>query len=70
MHPIERRNIRTDKEHLQEVSGVSPFIESLLVKRHAPAFLASMIGVIVMLIASAFLFIISEVKTPEMSRTD
>jgi diguanylate cyclase (GGDEF)-like protein len=60
MHPIERRNIRTDKQHLQEVSGVSPLIESLLVKRHAPAFMASMIGFIVMLIASAFLYVISE----------
>lgn len=60
MHPIERRNIRTDKQHLKETGGLSKFIENLLIKRHASTFLAITIGAIVLIIASVFLFVISE----------
>ncbi|MEH6445482.1 MAG: bifunctional diguanylate cyclase/phosphodiesterase [Oceanospirillaceae bacterium] len=60
MHPIERREIRTDKKRENNVASLSSKIENILVKRHASTLIASAVGVIVMVIASLFLYLLSE----------
>lgn len=60
MHPIERRNNRTESQALLESDGMSMHIENILIKRHTTVFFAGLIGVIVMLITSFILYMFNE----------